>query len=396
MIASSAIEPVIREALGRVFPAAQVTVWQRGEIAFSDVYGWLDPETRRRPVRPDSLFDLASVTKLFVVAAFMTLVEEGLVGLDEPVRRVLPDFDGVRPIRAYEDPLQTGGFVSVETAGPAAETVDAGQVTFRHLLTHTSGLPAWRPLFREAGPEAARRLALTTFFAYPIAARAIYSDIGLILLGMSVEQLTGQRLDEAVAARVTAPLGLEHTRYLPAGGAVATENIAPTEMCGWRGRRIVGEVHDENAAGLGGITGHAGLFSTADDVAAFGQSFLNARRGRAPAILRAETVAEMVRLQAEDGMTRRGLGLALWCSDPEASGNPFDPAAFGHTGFTGTSLWVDPARDLVVACLTNRVYYGRAAAGILKFRVDLHRAIVGVAIPNVGAGSASAVARAER
>lgn len=391
MAISPCVEPIIHAALDRVFPAAQVAVWRRGAPVFSSAYGWLDPETRQRPTQPDSLFDLASVTKLFVVTAFMTLVEEGRVGLDQPVCTVLPDFSGPRPIQPYEDPLRPGAFVSVAARGDAGETADASQVTFRHLLTHTSGLPAWRPLYREGNPEAARRLALATHFSYPIGARAIYCDIGLILLGMSVEQLTGQRLDAAVAQRVTAPLGLLHTRYLPivesairnlqsalplrsATGTVV--NIAPTEICAWRGRRIVGEVHDENAAGLGGIAGHAGLFSTADDVAAFGQSFLNALHGCGPAVLRPETVAEMVRLQAEDGMTRRGLGFALWCPDPEASGNPFGPAAFGHTGFTGTSLWIDPARDLVVACLTNRVYYGRAAGGILEFRVALHRAIV--------------------
>ncbi len=385
------MKPVIHQALGRVFPAAQVAVWQHGAPVFSGAYGWLDPETQQRPVRPDSLFDLASVTKLFVVTAFMTLVEAGRVGLDQPVCSVLPDFSGPRPIRPYEDPLQPGAFVSVAAAGGADETADAGRVTFRHLLTHTSGLPAWRPLYREGSPEAARQLALATHFSYPIAARAIYCDVGLILLGLSVAQLTGQRLDRAVAERVTGPLGLAHTRYLPiaespiplrcATGTIVPNpqsaiNVAPTEICAWRGRRIVGEVHDENAAGLGGIAGHAGLFSTADDVAAFGQSFLNALGARGPAVLRPHTVAEMVRLQAEDGMTRRGLGFALWCPDPEASGNPFGPAAFGHTGFTGTSLWIDPARDLVVACLTNRVYYGRAGGGILQFRVALHRAIV--------------------
>ncbi len=378
----TAVEGVIHEALHRVFPAAQVEVWQRGEPIFSGAYGWLDPETRRRPIQPDTLFDLASVTKLFVVTAFMTLVEERQVGLDQPVGTILPEFSGLRPIRPYEDPLNPGAFVSVAAAGGAPVAVDVGQITFRHLVTHTSGLPAWRPLFREGSPEAARRLALRTDFSYPRAARAIYSDIGLILLGLSVEQLTGLRLDAVVAQRVTQPLGLAHTCYLPIAESESRNpeaeiNVAPTENCAWRGRRIVGQVHDENAAGLGGVAGHAGLFSTAQDVAAFGQSFLHALGGSGSgAVLRPETVAEMVRLQAADGMTRRGLGFALWCPDPEASGNPFSQAACGHTGFTGTSLWIDPERDLVVACLTNRVYYGRNAGGILAFRVALHRAII--------------------
>lgn len=148
--------------------------------------------------------------------------------------------------------------------------------------------------------------------------------------------------------------------------------MAPTELCAWRGRRLAGEVHDENAARLGGVAGHAGLFGTAGDLAALGQMYLEGGRP----LLRPDTVAEMVRLQAEEGSTRRGLGFALWSPDPEASGNPFSQRAFGHTGFTGTALWVDPERDLVVASLTNRVYYGRDAAGITAFRVALHRAIV--------------------
>ncbi len=304
-------------------------------MTLSRAYGWLDPDTQQRPTQEDTLFDLASVTKLFVVTAFMALVQEGRTGLDDPVRTVLPEFDDMRPIRPYEDPLNPGALVAVDAGQPAtgqAATVDASRVTFRNLLAHTSGLPAWRPLYREESAEAARRLALTTFFSYPTGARAIYSDIGLMLLGMSIERLTGLRLDEAVRQRVTELLGMERTRYLPVKGSVngrisqggcapgeSAGNIAPTELCTWRERRVVSEVHDENAARLGGIAGHAGLFSTASDVATLGQSYLASiqpagqltqgyRAGPGP-LLSAETVAEMTCLQAEDGMIRRGLGL---------------------------------------------------------------------------------------
>lgn len=382
----SAVESTIQDALGRVFPAAQVVVRWRGKTILSRAYGWLDPETQQCPTHPDTLFDMASVTKLFVVTAFMTLVEEGRVALDQPVRTVLPQFDGPRPIRAYDDPLEPGKFV--EVVPPTEETADASRVTFRNLLAHNSGLPAWRPLYKAGSPTAVKQTALGTFFSYPTGTHAIYSDIGLILLGMSVERLTGLSLDQAVHQRVAIPLNLSHTCYLPIRPPASDSrlpsseiNIAPTEICAWRNRRIVGEVHDENAAGLGGVAGHAGLFSTASDAAMLGQMYLD--RGGRPAmpgspLLRAETVAEMTRRQAEDGTlrARRGLGFALWCPDPEASGNPFSPRAFGHTGFTGTSLWIDPQRSLVVACLTNRVYYGRKASGILAFRVALHRGIV--------------------
>jgi serine-type D-Ala-D-Ala carboxypeptidase len=413
-------ESVIIAALGRIFPAAQIEVRQRGEVLWSAAYGWLAPESRSLPTQSDTLFDLASVTKLFVVAAFMTLVEDGIVDLDQPVVTVLPEFGGQRPIRPYGDPLIPGATVAVIWVGAQPTTVDAGRVTFRHLLTHTSGLPAWRPLYKEGTPDEARRVTLATTFSYPIGARVIYSDIGLILIGMAIESLTGQPLDEAVKRRVTEPLGLAQTRYLPLSKSAsqqisnaaisdtqyATRNTAPTEFCSWRKHRLIGEVHDENAARLSGVAGHAGLFSTASELAEFGQSFLKTGESAnpqinnsadqqsgelsdasrlthhvsGPALLRPATIAEMTRLQAQDGTTRRGLGFALWSPDPESSGNPFSERAFGHTGFTGTSLWIDPARDLVVACCTNRVYYGRDAGATLgfqlAFRVALHRAIV--------------------
>lgn len=380
------VQAVIESALDRVYPAAQVVIHQRGQVAFSGAYGFLDPEARAHPTQWDSLFDLASVTKLFVVAAFMTLVEESKVDVDQPVSSVLPEFSGLRPILPYEDPLKPGQHVEVVTE---RGDVDAGQITFRHLLSHSSGLPAWRPIWQQASAEAGRSLAFETHFAYRPSQRTVYSDVGLILLGIAIERLAGQTLDEAVQTRVTQPLGLDHTTYLPKDltglanlsglrardpGLPARDpgltKIAPTEFCRWRNRRIVGEVHDENAASLGGVAGHAGLFSTADDLARFGQSFLDA------SLLSRATIAEMTRVQAEDGPVRRGLGFALWSPDPEASGNAFSPSAFGHTGFTGTSLWIDPERALVVACNTNRVYYGRDASGILALRVALHRAIV--------------------
>jgi CubicO group peptidase (beta-lactamase class C family) len=362
---------ILQEYEGKAAPAMTVQVRHKGRIVYERAQGWLDPETKQRPVRMDTLFDLASVTKLFVTTAFMIMVEQGWHKLDDPVRKEIFEFNGLRPITAYEHPLEPGALV--QPREKLAEMVDAGRVTFRHLLTHSSGLPAWRPLKDQPDAGAALRMALNTAFFYPTGTRVIYSDIGLILLGLAAERTIRWRLDELVREMVTQPLGLGHTRYLPvAGQPYDTTNIAPTEVCAWRKRRVVGEVHDENAARLGGIAGHAGLFSTAADLARFGQIYLE--RGRP--LLSAKTVAEMTRLQAEEGTTRRGLGFALWCADPEASGNPFHPSAFGHTGFTGTSLWIDPERKLVVSLLTNRVYYGRDAGEILKLRVALHRAIV--------------------
>ncbi|MDX9952587.1 MAG: serine hydrolase domain-containing protein [Anaerolineae bacterium] len=373
---TDAIQGLLKHAVETVTPAAQLVVRQNGVVQLEAAYGWLDPETRQQPAQVDTRFDMASVSKLFTVAAFMTLVEEGRVRLDQTVKTVLPDFDGLRPIQPYENPLKPGALVNVP--GEVA-TADAGRVTFRQLLTHTSGLPAWRPLWQQANAEAARRMALETFFSYPTGNRIVYSDVGLILLGMSIETLTGQGLDAAIHDRVILPLGLAHTgfRPLPEATQRSAANIAPTEFCAWRGRRIVGEVHDENAWQLGGIAGHAGIFSTAADIAAFGQCFLD---GGAP-LLKQATVAEMTRIQAETEGVRRGLGFALWSADPEASSNPFSQRVFGHTGFTGTCLWIDPERELVVAFLTNEVYRGREGRGIGPLRVAVHRSIVEEALP---------------
>ena len=372
---ATSVDSILRDAVPRVAPALQLVVLRRGQPILTRTLGWLDPPTRDRPVTADTRFDLASLTKLYVVAAFMTLLEAGRVSLDDAVAAVLPQFNGERPIQPYEHPLQKDELVHVVPETGAV--VDASTITFRHLLAHTSGLPAWRPLFRLGSAEAARDTVLHSFFSYPPGEHIIYSDIGLILLGLAVEQLTGEPLDAAVHDLTLAPLSLLNTSYrrLPTNPLTTAHSslitdTAPTEQCAWRQRRLLGEVHDENAARLGGVAGHAGLFATASDVAAFGQSFLDA------SLLRADTVAAMTKSHARDGELRRGLGFALHSVDPEASSHPFGQRVFGHTGFTGTSLWIDPARDFVVALLTNRVYHGRDAAGIGKLRVDVHRAVV--------------------
>jgi CubicO group peptidase (beta-lactamase class C family) len=362
----SRADSILSQAIGTVTPAAQLVIRHKGTVVHDVAMGFLDPETHTRPTDAETLFDLASVTKLFTTAAFMTLVEQGKVSLDDPVRSVLPEFSGARPIQPYENPLDWGKTVSV-TDQPG--TVDADRVTFRHLLVHNSGPPAWRAFKDQPDAESALQMALDTFFSYPTGERIVYSDVGLILLGVAVSRLTGSPLDETIYQRVTQPLGLR-AHFQPAAPLQSPKNIAPTEFCKWRGRRIVGEVHDESAWRLGGVAGHAGMFAHAGDVAAFGQSFLDA------ALLRRETIAEMTRLQAEFNDVRRGLGFALWSPDPEASSNPFSPSTFGHTGFTGTCLWIDPSRALVVALLTNDVYGGREGRGIADLRVKIHRAVV--------------------
>jgi CubicO group peptidase (beta-lactamase class C family) len=166
---------------------------------------------------------------------------------------------------------------------------------------------------------------------------------------------------------VAAPLGLAQLSFLPDPSL----SIATTEVRPWRKRRLRGEVHDENAAALGGVAGHAGLFGSAREVARFGACVLG---GGAP-VLAADTVDEMTREQARDADLRRGLGFSLWSPDPAATSRPLGPRSFGHTGFTGTSLWIDPDRSLVVALLTNAVHRGRAFDDFLAARIALHQAL---------------------
>lgn len=378
------IDASLRRALGVAFPAAQLVIRHRGEALYDAAVGTLDPKAdapvSSRPADASTRFDLASVSKLFTVAAFMTLVEDGQAGVDTPVHQVLPGFTGLRRIAPQPDPLGSGK--TMEIVPPTAARVEARAITFRHLLAHNSGLPAWLPLWKH-DPMPSRDglidIAVATDFAYPTATKVVYSDVGLILLGAAMERLSGQRLDRIVRERVTAPLDLHSITY----GPIASENAAPTEFYAHQGRRMRGEVHDENAWALAGISGHAGLFGTARDVAAFGEALRRSYLGLAPqpgasgAFLRPDTLREMTRLQSQDGDVRRGLGFALWSPNPRAMSHALGQNAFGHLGFTGTSLWIDPENELVFACLSNHVYYGRGGEDTMTpFRVALSQTVI--------------------
>ncbi|NPA27281.1 MAG: serine hydrolase [Chloroflexi bacterium] len=370
-----ALDPVLQQGLDRVYTAAVVQVRHRGRAVYHRAVGWPDPEAAGEQVTTrHTLFDLASITKPFVATAFLHLVARTPeLGLNTPVAAVLPEFQGLRPVRAYPHPLQPG-----YTVQPSRHDglIDAAQVTFQHVLTHSAGLPAWTRLYT-LEPEALRATVLGTPFAYPPGQRVIYSDVGFMILGWAVEALAGRPLDQAVHALVLEPLGLRATGYRPAHRRepLPPGAVAATEACPWRGRRVRGEVHDENAWRLGGVAGHAGLFSTAAEVAAFGQAWLDATRGHGPLaeLLGPDLARQAVQLQAAEGPVRRGLGWALWSPAPRSASHPLGPRTFGHTGFTGTSLFVDPDCDLVIAALTNRVYFGRDSTPISDWRLALHQ-----------------------
>jgi len=295
-------------------------------LRYADGAGTELPAEQHVPMRLDTIFDMASVTKLFTSIAVLQLVERGQIGLDEPVAKYLPEF------------------------GKPAVTVE-------QLLTHTSGLPAdpSPPLWRGYPDIASRRKAV---LASPLVNQPgttyLYSDINLMTLGFLVEQVTGEPLDVVVRDRITGPLGMADTGYHPPPEKL--DRIAATEYEADPPRGLVrGQVHDENAWALGGVSGHAGIFSTAHDMAVLGQTILNGGSYRDARILRPDTVRQMLtnHNQAFPGH-EHGLGFEL--NQIFYMGALSSPATAGHTGFTGTSLVIDPQSRSLAILLTNRVH----------------------------------------
>lgn len=384
------LDEIITSRLDTVAPAVTVMAILRGEVILHHAWGWIDPDTKKIPVTTDTLFDLASVTKLFTVTAFLQQVSVGKVTLHTPLVEIIPEFGLLtpRPMDGGQDPHSKEVLPIPDAV--EGKSVDPAQVTFFHLLTHTSGLPAWRDVFNAAGPAPlpptqrdaitrAERWArgLSAIHNYAFVARpnekVIYSDIGLMLLGEAVTRLTQRPLDTAIREHVTAPLGLSSPTFNPLQNNVACENIAPTEDDPkWRKRRCWGEVHDENACGVGGVAGHAGLFANVRDVAALGQAWLS----HDPRLkIDSGLMAEAVREQAVSDGNRKGLGWMIKAAEGSSAGEYMDISTYGHTGFTGTSLFIDPTKQLVVALLTNSVYPGREAPGKFELRRDVHNLI---------------------
>ena len=339
---AGAVDYLRGQADSGAFPGAVLAVGRHGRLALLAAVGRYGTEDAR-PVQPGTLYDLASLTKVVgLTTACMQLVEEGRLALDAPVQRYLPEFRG---------------------------GADKERLTVRHLLTHSSGLPAWRPLYREAGSRsAALALVDTTPLATAPGERFVYSDLGAIVLTQVVERISGEPLDRLLARRVFGPLGMSATRYRPPPSW--RDRIAPTETdTAFRHRALRGEVHDENAGRLGGVSGHAGLFSNAIDLSRFAAMLLAGGAWDSLQLIRAETVAEFTQRQGVPPGSSRALG---WDTPADSgytsAGAKLSRRAFGHTGFTGTSLWMDPDRDLFIILLTNRVHPTRANTAILRVR----------------------------
>jgi len=296
------------------------------------------------------VYDLASLTKVVgLTSATMILVSEGRLDLDEQLSHFFPELTGIQN----------------------------GQVTIRHLLTHTSGLPAWRPLHleTESREEAIDSVLAATLENAPGSAYA-YSDFGAITLGLVIERISGLGLDEFLEQRLFEPQGMSWTRYLPP--AEWRDRIAPTEDDPWRGRVLRGEVHDENASRLGGVAGHAGLFSTAPDLARFAQWLLDsylATENLAVDIDSAIVRSFVTKQPGPEGSTR-ALGWDTPSVEESSAGNLLSRNSFGHTGFTGTSIWIDPEREIFIILLTNRVHPTRENSAMGWVRPHVADAVV--------------------
>jgi CubicO group peptidase (beta-lactamase class C family) len=327
-------------AAGRERGIYSGAAWSGGDAAATADRGWTGTRSwDGPPLDGGELWDLASVTKPVVGLAVMALVDESALRLTDTVGDHLPEYRGG----------------------------DKADVTVCQLLAHTSGIPGQVPLYREHPTrasllEAIRLLPLT---AAP-GTRVQYSSQGFILLGLVAEAAAGETLDVLVQRLVCEPLGLGDTGFRP--DAEGRRRAVATEDCPWRGRLVVGEVHDENAVVLGGVGGHAGLFAPLADMERLGRSLA----GGARELLRPETFARMTAVHTEGLGLRRAL--AWQGQDPADSpvGPSFGPDSYGHTGFTGTSIWVDPATRRYAVLLTNRVHPSRAGDGVVGLRRAFH------------------------
>src|SRR5438477_3860937 len=345
---------VIEKAIAdKAFPGATLAVGYRGKLAVRS-FGKLSYDAKAAATAPTTMYDIASLTKVVATTTLVVKLDEGdfavPLDLDAKIERYLPEW----------------------ASGPNAEW--RHRVTIRHLLTHTTGLPPFKEYWRTSKNK---QDTLMKIFAKPLdyepGTKEVYSDLGIILMAEITERLTGRKLDDLARNYIFSLLGMQNTMYRPP--KKLWPQIAPTEIDNnLRHRLVQGEVHDENAFAIGGVSGHAGLFSTAPDLAAFCQILLNGGVYAHQRILRRATIAQFTTPQQLSGGTRT-LGWAV-PTEGGSSGHYFSAHSFGHTGFTGTSIWIDPDRQLFVVFLTNRVHPTRENMKIQQVRPKLHDAVV--------------------
>lgn len=364
MTTLAAASLILREGVGsRAFPAASAEVGTRGGVLWTDAVGTLGYDAAAPPASADTIFDLASLTKVICTTTLvMRAVDEGLLRLDDPVGAWIPEWRGA----------------------------DREEATIRDLLSHCAGLTAHLPFYRDLTGRAEFQAAIaTSALEYAPRTQAIYTDLGFMLVGFILEE-AWRRAPAAPSGTLEprarlAPQFQRIASYLTGDPLTFTpprqwrERIAPTEHDTWRGRTLRGEVHDQNTWALGGVAGHAGLFGTAAAVGAFARAALHTIHGRA-VLARPETMRAFIERTAIPGSSR---ALGWDTMKPTSScGARMSPTAIGHTGFTGTSLWIDWERDLYVVLLTNRVHPTWENTRIQQIRPRFHDAVVDFVIAN--------------
>jgi CubicO group peptidase (beta-lactamase class C family) len=325
-----------------IFPGAVAYVIENGENAYYEAFGHRMVEPTHKLMERDTVFDLASLTKPIVVATLvLRLVEDNRLEVNAPVQSELPEF--IHP-----------------------------QVTLLHLLTHTSGLPAWSPTYLDAeSKDAVVRYIGGLPLEYPTGEKVVYSCLGYILLGKLIERVTGESLDGLAQDSIFRPLGMCKTRYNPPQAwhdeCAATEDSNSFEKrmvnyrrYDWRENVIVGEVHDENAHFLGGVSGNAGLFSTAEDLGKFCQMLFGGGTG----VLKPERIEQLATVYTDGLDASRGIGWII-----------LDDGSLYHTGFTGTSMRINLERKMAAILLTNRVHPDASRLGIIEFRNQFYRCV---------------------
>lgn len=368
MTASDTIGAALERAVADgVFPGAVLMVRLRGKVVSRHAVGRRSLSPSDGPVTLETVYDLASLTKpLATASAVLLLVQQGRLEVNSRVGDLLPEL----------------------------EKASIGEAAVYHLLTHSSGLPGWRPFYERIAEEDRHRpgflgspAAMQAVLGYiraapllhPIGSRSLYSDLGFMLLGMVVERVSRQSLAEFCRFHLYEPVRAVPLAFLKIGSGkdeslnragMASNEIAPTEDDPWRGRMVQAEVHDENAYALGGVAGHAGLFGTAEAVLAMSDSWLTAWRGK-PSLFDSTLARQFVMRQDRIPASSWALG---WDtpSTPSSAGTKFSPSSFGHLGYTGTSLWIDPVAELEVVLLSNRVHPTRRNELIREFRPRIH------------------------
>jgi CubicO group peptidase (beta-lactamase class C family) len=344
-----AFEILSQAIAAHVFPGASLAITHKNRVIAWKAFGRFTYEPDSPEITTGTIFDLASVTKVVATTSMaMILYQRGLLDLETPVAAIVPEFLDA----SVKDPRRD-------------------DVTIRMLLAHSSGLPAYEKLFQRSNTrEQLLHAALSAPLTANPGSKAEYSDIGFIVLGLALERIANENLSEFCQREIFGPAGMSRTGFNP---PLEWKLLIPPTANdqAFRHRITQGEVNDENASVLGGVAGHAGVFATAEDLARFASLLV---QGGQP-LIRPETLALFTRREPEPEGTSRALG---WDtpSQPSQSGKYFSPTSFGHLGYTGTSLWIDPERKLSVTLLSNRTWPDSSNQAIKEVRPKFHDALI--------------------